>query len=55
VLAWGLIAALLVDSLLHAPLFLVGEALFFTLMLAVVLAPEPRSRAIPAGVPIRQS
>lgn len=38
VLAIGLAGALLVDSFLHAPLFLVTEAQFFTLMLAVVLA-----------------
>src|SRR5690606_36936652 len=38
VLAYGLISSLLVDSLLHGPLFLVGEAQFFILMLAVVLS-----------------
>lgn len=37
-LVFGLVGALVVDSLLHAPLFLVGEAQFFILMLAVVLA-----------------
>jgi O-antigen ligase len=41
VLALGLLGVLLVDSLLHAPLFLVGEAQFFILMLAVVLAARP--------------
>lgn len=45
-LAFGLLAALLVDSVLHAPLFLVTEAQFFTLMLAVVLAHRP-----PTGLP----
>lgn len=38
VLGLGLIGALLVDSLFHGPLFLVGEAQFFILMLAVLLA-----------------
>jgi O-antigen ligase len=37
-LATGLALTLFVDSLTHAPLFLVTEAQFFTLMLAVVLA-----------------
>lgn len=37
-LAFGLLGALLIDSLLHAPFFLVGESQFFILMLAVVLA-----------------
>lgn len=37
-LAIGLVGTLVIDSLLHAPLFLVGEAQFFILMLAVVLA-----------------
>src|SRR5690606_7174709 len=41
VLGFGLIGALLVDSLLHGPLFLVGEAQFFILMLAVFLAAQP--------------
>lgn len=37
-LAAGLISILIVDSLFHAPFFLVGEAQFFILMLGVVLA-----------------
>lgn len=38
----GLMLTLLTDSLFHAPLFLVGEAQFFTLMLAVILAAKAR-------------
>lgn len=37
-LAFGLLGILVVDSMLHAPLFLVGEAQFFILMLALVMA-----------------
>ena len=37
-LALGLLGILVIDSLLHAPFFLVGESQFFILMLAVVLA-----------------
>jgi uncharacterized membrane protein len=37
-LAFGVIGTLVIDSLLHAPFFLVGESQFFILMLAVVLA-----------------
>jgi O-antigen ligase len=37
VLALGLIATLIVDSFLHAPLFLVGEAQFFIIMLGLLL------------------
>ena len=41
-LVFGLLGALLIDSLLHAPFFLVGELQFFVLMLAVLLAPNQR-------------
>lgn len=44
VVALGLIGALLADSMLHAPLFLAGEAQFFILMLAVTLAAAPAPR-----------
>lgn len=44
ILAYGLISSLIVDSLLHAPLFLVGEAQFYILMLAVVLAKTKLNR-----------
>jgi O-antigen ligase len=37
VLALGLIATLIVDSFLHAPLFLVSEAQFFIIMLGLLL------------------
>lgn len=43
----GLALTLFADSLFHAPLFLVGEAQFFTLMLAVVLA-AGAYRSLPA-------
>lgn len=47
-LAFGLIGALVIDSLLHAPFFLVGESQFFILMLAVVLA-QNRYQTNPQG------
>jgi hypothetical protein len=37
VLALGLISTLIVDSFLHAPLFLVSEAQFFIIMLGLLL------------------
>lgn len=43
VLAIGLTLTLVTDSMLHAPLFLVTEAQFFTLMLAVILADGPKN------------
>lgn len=47
-LALGLLGTLVVDSLFHAPFFLVGEAQFFILMLALVLA-RPDARRMPSG------
>ena len=38
VLGFGLISTLLTDSVLHAPMFLVSEAQFFILMLAVLMS-----------------
>lgn len=43
VLGFSLIATLIVDSFLHAPLFLVTEAQFFTLLLALMMSAKPYS------------
>lgn len=43
ILGLSLIATLIVDSVLHAPLFLVTEAQFFTLMLALMMSAKPNS------------
>lgn len=41
VMGYGLLAALLVDSMTHAPLFLVGEAQFFTMMMVAIFSLRP--------------
>lgn len=45
ILGMGMVATLIVDSMFHAPLFLISEAAFFILLLPLFLAQSPPSKS----------
>lgn len=50
ILALGLVATLLADSLFHAPLFLISEAAFFMLLFSVLMSGPTESNSQPEKV-----